>query len=70
MVTTPNTLSQEDVLKSVKFARQMYNNKMGLVENMAYYICPNCGEKLNIFGKMREKFSKELEIDFWRNSTC
>ncbi len=65
MVTTPNTLSQEDVLKSVKFARQMHNNKIGLVENMAYYICPNCGEKLNIFGKNEgEKFSKELEIDF------
>ena len=32
-------------------------------ENMN--ICPNCGEKLNIFGKNEgEKFSKELEIDF------
>jgi ATP-binding protein involved in chromosome partitioning len=65
MVTTPNSLSREDVLKSVQFSRQMHNNKIGLVENMAYYVCPHCGEKLNIFGESQgEEFAKSLDIDY------
>ena len=38
---------------------------IGLVENMAYYICPHCGEKLNIFGEGDgEAFSEEMEIEY------
>ena len=39
---------------------------IGLIENMAYYICPHCGEKLNIFGEGDgEAFSKEMEIEYF-----
>ena len=65
MVTTPNSLSKEDVYKSVSFANTLNKQNVGLVENMAYYVCPNCGEELNIFGKNDgEKFAKELDIDY------
>lgn len=68
MVTTPNTLSKDDVQKSVDFVRIMNLNKIGLVENMSYYICPHCGEKLNIFGESKgEEFAKELNIDYLGN---
>lgn len=65
MVTTPNVVSQEDVLKCVKMVELMNIDKIGLIENMAYYICPHCGEKLNIFGKGNgELFAEEMEITY------
>ena len=37
-------------------------DNIGLIENMAYYICPHCGEKLNIFGEGNgEAFAEEME---------
>ena len=63
MVTTPNVVSQEDVLKCVKMVEMMNIEKIGLIENMAYYICPHCDEKLHIFGKGNGKeFAEEMEI--------
>ena len=65
MVTTPNVVSQEDVLKCVKMVEMMNIDNIGLIENMAYYICPHCGEKLNIFGEGNgEKFAEEMEITY------
>ena len=65
MVTTPNVVSQEDVLKCVKMVEMMNIDNIGLIENMAYYICPHCGEKLNIFGQGNGKaFSEEMEIKY------
>ena len=65
MVTTPNVVSQEDVLKCVKMVNMLNVDNIGLIENMAYYICPHCGEKLNIFGEGDgEAFSEEMEIEY------
>ena len=65
MVTTPNVVSQEDVLKCVKMVQQMNIQKIGLIENMAYYVCPHCDEKLHIFGKGNgEAFADEMEITY------
>ena len=65
MVTTPNVVSQEDVLKCVKMVEMMNIKQIGLIENMAYYICPHCDEKLHIFGKGNgEKFADEMEIEY------
>ena len=65
MVTTPNVVSQEDVLKCVKMVEMMNISNIALIENMAYYICPHCGEKLEIFGKGNgEEFSEEMEISY------
>ena len=65
MVTTPNVVSQEDVLKCVKMVQQMGIQKIGLIENMAYYICPHCDEKLHIFGEGNgEAFADEMEITY------
>ena len=39
------------VTKAVKMAQMMSIPVLGLVENFSYFICPDCGKKLNIFGK-------------------
>ena len=65
MVTTPNVVSQEDVLKCVKMVEMMNIKQIGLIENMAYYICPHCDEKLYIFGEGNgEAFAEEMEITY------
>lgn len=65
MVTTPNVVSQEDVLKCVKMVEMMNIKNIGLIENMAYYICPHCDEKLHIFGQGNGKaFADEMEITY------
>lgn len=65
MVTTPNIVSQEDVLKCVKMVEMLNVENIGLVENMAYYECPHCNEKLHIFGKGDGKdFADEMEITY------
>ena len=65
MVTTPNVVSQEDVLKCVKMVELMNIDRIGLIENMAYYMCPHGGEKLNIFGEGNGKaFAEEMEITY------
>lgn len=68
MVTTPNVVSQEDVLKCVKMVEMLNVENIGLVENMAYYECPHCNEKLHIFGKGDGKdFADEMEITYLRD---
>ena len=65
MVTTTNVVSQEDVLKCVKMVEMLNVENIGLVENMAYYECPHCNEKLHIFGKGDGKdFADEMEITY------
>lgn len=65
MVTTPNVVSQEDVLKCVKMVEMLNVENIGLVENMAYYECPHCNEKFHIFGKGDGKdFADEMEITY------
>ena len=51
MVTSPQDLVSMIVTKAVKMAQMMSIPVLGLVENFSYFICPDCGKKLNIFGK-------------------
>ena len=65
MVTTPNSVSQEDVLKCVKMVKMLKVENIGLVENMAYFICPDCGKKIHIFGADNmEEFADFMEIKY------
>ena len=39
------------VTKAIKMARMMNIPVLGIVENMSYITCPDCGKKIEIFGK-------------------
>ena len=39
------------VEKAVKMAEKMAIPIVGLVENMSYLLCPDCGKKLHLFGE-------------------
>jgi Mrp family chromosome partitioning ATPase len=51
IVTSPQELVSMIVEKAVKMAEMMNIPILGIVENMSYYVCPNCKEQHQIFGK-------------------
>ena len=50
IVTTPQDLVGMIVAKAVNMAEMMKIPVLGIVENMSYFQCPDCGEKHEIFG--------------------
>lgn len=50
IVTSPQDLVSMIVEKAVKMAQMMNIPILGIVENMSYFMCPNCGEKHSIYG--------------------
>ena len=51
IVTSPQDLVSMIVSKAVKMARMMHIPVLGFVENYAYLECPDCGKKIEVFGK-------------------
>jgi ATP-binding protein involved in chromosome partitioning len=65
IVTMPSELSRAVVKKAITFAQRLGMPIIGVVENMSGYICPSCGEKIDIFqsggGK---KMAEEAGVPF------
>ena len=55
VVTTPQDLVSMIVGKAVKMAEMMDVPVLGIVENMSYVECPDCGKKISIFGESHVK---------------
>ena len=53
VVTTPQELVSMIVKKAVVMAEKLNIPVLGIVENMSYVLCPDCGKKIEIFGKSR-----------------
>ncbi len=51
VVTSPQELVSMIVGKAVHMAEAMNIPVLGLVENMSYFECPDCGKKHDVFGK-------------------
>lgn len=51
IVTTPQAVSISDVKKEINFCRKTGVKVLGVIENMAGFVCPNCSECTNIFSK-------------------
>lgn len=50
IVTTPQEVSLADVRKSISFCKTVKMEIFGMIENMSGFVCPHCGEKVDIFG--------------------
>lgn len=50
VVSSPQDLVSMVVAKSINMAKMMNIPIVGVAENMAYIKCPNCDEKINVFG--------------------
>lgn len=51
VVTTPQAISISDVKKELNFCKKTGIRVLGVVENMAGFVCPNCSECTNVFSK-------------------
>ncbi|MBO4594652.1 MAG: Mrp/NBP35 family ATP-binding protein [Clostridia bacterium] len=64
VVTSPQELVSNIVAKAVKMAEMMNVKILGIVENMSYYKCTACGEKLDVFGKSKvEETAKKFGLN-------
>ena len=62
-VSSPQELVSMVVEKSVNMAQMMNIPILGLVENMSYYICPDCGNKHYLFGESHiDEIAKKFNI--------
>ena len=51
IVTSPQELVSMIVTKAVNMAKKMDIPILGVVENMSYLVCPDCGKKIHVFGE-------------------
>ena len=51
IVTSPQDLVSMIVSKAVKMANMMHIPVLGFVENYSYLECPDCGKRIEVFGK-------------------
>ncbi|PKI82934.1 cytosolic Fe-S cluster assembly factor nbp35 [Malassezia vespertilionis] len=49
LITTPQEVSLQDVRKEISFCRKMQVPILGVVENMAGFVCPSCHARSDIF---------------------
>ena len=64
IVTSPQELVSMIVEKAVRMAEMMNIPILGVIENMSYYVCPDCGKKHYPFGESKlEQIAKEYSLD-------
>ena len=72
IVSTPQDIALIDARKGLNMFNKVNVPIIGIVENMSYYICPNCNSKANIFDNggakqtakdMKVKFLGEIPLD-------
>jgi len=65
IVTTPQEVALSDVRKCITFCGQLNLPVLGVLENMSGFVCPKCGENIDIFKSGGgEKMAREMGIPF------
>ena len=50
VVTTPQQVSLADSRRAVAMYKKLNIPTLGIIENMSYFVCPNCRHEADIFG--------------------
>src|SRR5882762_6152172 len=65
VVCTPQDVALLDAEKAIAMFRKVHIPMLGMVENMSYFICPDCGKRYDIFGSGGAKRrAAELDVPF------
>lgn len=65
IVTIPAEVSQKVVSRIINLDKNLNIPILGLIENMSGFLCPTCGDKVELFKNSGgEKLAKEFEIPF------
>lgn len=62
IVTSPQDLVSLIVKKAYNMAEMMNIPVLGIVENMSYVLCPDCGKKIELFGSGSESVAEEIGV--------
>lgn len=64
IVSVPQDMVSMIVAKAVNMVKELKLKNIGIVQNMSYIACPDCGKKIKMFdGKNMEDYYKKLDID-------
>ncbi|HLH70115.1 MAG TPA: Mrp/NBP35 family ATP-binding protein [Candidatus Dormibacteraeota bacterium] len=65
IVATPQDLALEIAMKALQMFRKLNVTALGLVENMSWFVCPNCGHEHHVFGHGgAERAAQRLGVPF------
>ncbi|MEA2015817.1 MAG: Mrp/NBP35 family ATP-binding protein [Actinomycetota bacterium] len=65
VVTTPQSMATMDARKSIRFAQQLKIPFIGVIENMSGFICPHCGQRIDIFKTGGgQHVAEEMDVEF------
>ncbi len=65
VVTTPQQVSLADSRRAVGMYRKLNIPPLGIIENMSYFVCPNCRHEADIFGRGGgEQMASDLKLAF------
>ena len=65
LVTTPQVVALADTRRAVLMYRKLNIPAIGVVENMSYFVCPECGTESDLFGKGgAARLADEMKIPF------
>jgi ATP-binding protein involved in chromosome partitioning len=65
IVTTPQQVSLADSRRAVGMYRKLNIPPLGIIENMSYFVCPNCRHEADIFGRGGgEQMASDLRLAF------
>jgi ATP-binding protein involved in chromosome partitioning len=65
VVCTPQDVALLDAVKAIAMFRKVHIRLLGMVENMSYFLCPDCGQRYDIFGSGgAQRRAAELDVPF------
>ena len=65
VVTTPQEVALSDVRKCITFCGQLNLPVLGVLENMSGFVCPKCGENIDIFKSGGgQKMAEQMNVPF------
>lgn len=66
MVSTPQPMVSMIVSKAINMCKEVKVPVLGIIENMSYVECPDCGRHIELFAnKNTEEFLKENDVELW-----
>ncbi len=65
VVSTPQSVSVSDTRRAIKMYQKLNVPTLGVIENMSYFVCPDCGRESDIFGRGgAQQLAEEAGVPF------